>query len=61
MRLVIVLLNLLLSSALLGQNYSISTFAGNGTSGFSGDGSLAANAQLSVVPGVNLDSARRWG
>jgi trimeric autotransporter adhesin len=36
---------------------AITTVAGNGTSGFSGDGGLAASAQLSFPDGVTMDSA----
>src|SRR6185295_11891499 len=35
----------------------ISTVAGTGTAGFSGDGSLAINAQLNNPTGVSVDSA----
>jgi uncharacterized protein (TIGR03437 family) len=36
---------------------NISTYAGNGTHGYSGDGSMATNAQLSYPSGLALDSA----
>lgn len=39
------------------QQYSISTFAGNGTSGFSGDSAAANAAQLSFPGGIALDSS----
>ena len=38
-------------------NGIITTVAGNGISGYSGDGSLAASAQLNVPTGVAVDSA----
>jgi len=37
------------------SNGVISTFAGNGTAGYSGDGALAANAELNYPWGVALD------
>ena len=37
-------------------NNIITTLAGNGTNGFSGDGGLATNAILSKPPGVSVDS-----
>ncbi len=37
--------------------YTISTFAGNNTSGFSGDGSAATSAQISGPYGIAIDSA----
>lgn len=36
----------------------ITTVAGNGTVGFSGDGGQAANAQLCRTAGVSVDSSR---
>lgn len=43
-----------------GQQYVISTIAGTGEAGFSGDGGPAANAQLNNPTGVALE-ARRLG
>jgi uncharacterized protein (TIGR03437 family) len=40
-----------------GQQYVISTVAGNGAAGFSGDGGAAASAQLSSPSGLFLDSS----
>jgi uncharacterized protein (TIGR03437 family) len=40
-----------------GQQYAISTLAGNGTPGFSGDSGSPASAQLSSPGGIALDSA----
>jgi uncharacterized protein (TIGR03437 family) len=40
-----------------GQQYSISTLAGNGTPGFSGDSGSPASAQLNSPGGIALDSA----
>ena len=40
-----------------GASPIISTIAGNGTAGFSGDGGAAASAQLSIPASVALDSA----
>jgi uncharacterized protein (TIGR03437 family) len=41
----------------MGQSYTISTVAGNGTQGFSGDSGAARNAQLDIPRGVAVDSA----
>jgi len=35
---------------------TITTFAGTGTAGFSGDGGAAASAQLNYIPGLSIDS-----
>jgi uncharacterized protein (TIGR03437 family) len=53
---VVVLLTLAVSCSAFGQSYTISTVAGNGTQGFSGDTSLAAFAQLNGPKGVAVDS-----
>ncbi len=38
----------------LPPNYIITTVAGNGTNGFSGDGGTATNAELNIPPGVAM-------
>ena len=48
---------LLLIGTARAQQYAISTIAGNGTPGFSGDGAGAANAQLYSPVGVAVDGA----
>src|SRR5271165_740139 len=51
------LLGVLLSGAAWGQKYTISTFAGNNTAGFSGDGSAANAAELNGPSGVAVNAA----
>jgi len=45
------------STGVRAQQYTISTFAGNGTSGFSGDSGAASAAQLSFPTSIALDSS----
>jgi uncharacterized protein (TIGR03437 family) len=52
-----VFLTLAVSWASFGQTYTISTVAGNGTSGFSGDNGQATSAQLNYPSAVAVDSA----
>lgn len=52
-----VLLTSFASCCVLGQTYTISTFAGNGTAGFSGDNGPATSAQLSQPAAIAVDSA----
>src|SRR5271168_3584769 len=40
-----------------GQAYTISTIAGNGTTGFAGDGAAASGSQLSFPGSVAVDSS----
>lgn len=40
-----------------GQQYTISTIAGNNTSGFSGDGAAATSAQLNQPGGIVVDKS----
>src|SRR5271156_6961349 len=40
-----------------GQAYTISTIAGNGTTGFAGDGGPASSSQLSFPGGIAIDSS----
>ena len=54
------ILGLALASAAAGQNYMIKTVAGNGSSGYSGDGDIALTAQISGPSGVAMDSAGNW-
>lgn len=41
-----IFLTLAMSCSIFGQTYTISTVAGNGTKGFSGDNGVAVSAQL---------------
>ena len=52
-----VFLTLLMAWSTFGQTYTITTVAGNGTSGFSGDNGPATSAELSYPSGVAADSA----
>jgi uncharacterized protein (TIGR03437 family) len=45
------------SSCAWGQQYTISTYAGNGTAGFSGDGGAPASAEFSGPGGITFDSS----
>jgi uncharacterized protein (TIGR03437 family) len=47
----------IISCCAFGQTYTIQTFAGNGTPGFSGDNGPATDAQLNQPQGVAVDSA----
>ncbi len=47
-----------LCSGQASSGYTISTIAGNGTQGFSGDGSQATSAELAGPTGIALDKAR---
>jgi sugar lactone lactonase YvrE len=51
-----VLLTLVVSCSTFGQTYTIDTFAGNGTSGYSGDNSPATSAAMNPG-GIAVDSA----
>ena len=48
---------LALPAVVLGQYYNISTIAGNGTPGFSGDGGLATQAEINGAIGITVDGA----
>ena len=47
----------LVATCAWGQQYTISTFAGNATAGFTGDGGAAASAELSSPNGMAFDSS----
>ena len=50
-----VCIGVLLTAAAWGQQYTITTIAGNGTQGFSGDGGAAAGSQLNYPSSVAVD------
>jgi uncharacterized protein (TIGR03437 family) len=51
------LVGVLCAAGAWGQAYTISTFAGNGTTGFAGDGGPASAAQFSFPGGICIDSS----
>src|SRR5579863_3326868 len=50
-------IGILCAAGAWGQAYTISTIAGNGTTGFAGDGGAATSAQLSFPGGIAIDSS----